>query len=343
MVDGKSIAFVAVVMCCPVVFGNAIDAHKTVTCHFAVTNTTDKSQTVESVRSSCACLKATGAASGTLPPSGVLPFDVVFNPAGMEGHVEKLVWVTLAPSGRIETFNVAADVRLRLGFKPMDAAFGVIGRNDTGREIIAKLSGYAAEGVKLGKPRRMGGQNIKQKENAQAARSTDVFDVSIALDGKSLIAKFRDRNVMPGIYSEVWIIPTNDPEIPEIKFPVTAHVTDILSVTPQIITMSKGDPVCSRMVLIRQADRRSGNISNSRFTVLSAETKPRKWGDIDIVKRPLNGWQIKIDNINPAQVAQFSKKPFLEVKTNLPSRSCKTQLQQTAARRQRMPELRRIA
>ena len=33
------------------------DAHKPVTYHFAVTNTTDKPQTVESVRTSCACLK----------------------------------------------------------------------------------------------------------------------------------------------------------------------------------------------------------------------------------------------------------------------------------------------
>ena len=318
MVDGKSILLAAGIAVVLAAFGDT-DAHKPVTYHFAVTNTADKVQKIESAWSSCACIKLDIDMAKSVAPNESLPFTAVFNPAGMEGKISKTVSVKLNPSGAIKVFTIDVDVRLRVGFDPIDATFGVVGRGDTGREIIAKLSGYAADDVKLGKPRRMGGQNIKQKENAQAARSTDVFDVSIALDGKSLIAKFRDRNVMPGIYSEVWIIPTNDPEIPEIKFPVTAHVTDILSVTPQIITMSKGDPVCSRMVLIRQADRRSGNISNSRFTVLSAETKPRKWGDIDIVKRPLNGWQIKIDNINPAQVAQFSKKPFLEVKTNLPN------------------------
>ena len=37
-----------------------IDAHKSVTYHFAVTNTTDKAQTVESIRTSCACLKVVG-------------------------------------------------------------------------------------------------------------------------------------------------------------------------------------------------------------------------------------------------------------------------------------------
>ena len=157
------------------------DAHRPVTYHFAVTNTTDKSQTVESVRTSCACLKvnmggsrpvatdgraasplaAADATSAALPSQGVLPLDAEFNPAGMEGHVEKRVWVTLAPIGgspgtarptRIVTFDIAADVRLRLGFKPMDAAFGVIKRSDTGREIVAKLSGYVADGVVLGVP-----------------------------------------------------------------------------------------------------------------------------------------------------------------------------------------------
>ena len=90
-----------------------------------------------------------------------MPFEVVFNPAGMEGRVEKRVRVALAPSGgalgitrptKIVTFDVAADVRLHLGFKPMDAVFGVIRRSETGREIVAKLSGYAADGVTLDEP-----------------------------------------------------------------------------------------------------------------------------------------------------------------------------------------------
>ena len=100
-------------------------------------------------------------ATGCIPPGGVLPFDVEFNPAGMEGHIEKRVWVTLVDSSgamgssrptKIVTFDIVADVRLRLGFKPMDAAFGVIRRSDMGREIVAKLRGYVADGVKLGEP-----------------------------------------------------------------------------------------------------------------------------------------------------------------------------------------------
>lgn len=313
-------------MCCVVVFGDAIDAHKTVTCHFAVTNTTDKPQTVESVRSSCACLKVTGAASGTLPPGGVLPFDVMFNPAGMEGHVEKLVWVTLAPSGRIETFNVAADVRLRLGFKPMDAAFGVIGKSDTCREIVAKLSGYEANGAKLGAPYtvRKGVSPVQVGgDKGQDARCPSVFDVRIGADGKSLVVKFREKNILPGIYSEIWTIPTSDPEIPAITFPVSARVADAVAVTPQVITVGWDEPVCSRMVMVRPSNpgKETLRVSASpreNFAILSAETKPRKWGDVKIAQRPLNGWRIDIENIDPREVRQFSKRPFLEVKTNLP-------------------------
>ena len=300
------------------------DAHKPVTYHFAVTNTTDKPQTVESVRTSCACLKVKAATSAALPPQGVLPLEVEFNPAGMEDHVEKRVWVTLAPSKKIETFDIAADVRLRLGFKPMDAAFGVIRRSDTGREIVAKLSGYVADGVKLGEPF-LAAKDVKE----------GVFAVRLAPDGKSIIVTFRERNVLPGLYSETWTIPTSDKEIPEIAFAVSAHVADAVSVTPQVIAVGWDEPMCSRMVMVRNMvgsrvprDRNgravrpltaadaTGRVPPMR--ILSAETKPRKWGDVKITPRPMDGWRIDIENIDPREVRQFSKRPFLEVKTNLP-------------------------
>ena len=394
MLDGKSIVFAAGIALAAMALAGAnaqaarstapsrtgcqpvqvtqTDAHKPVTYHFAVTNTMDKPQMVESVRTSCACLKvmcnengAEGGArrpaepSDAIPPGGVLPFDVEFNPAGMEGHVEKRVWVTLAPIGgspetarptRIVSFDIAADVRLRLGFKPMDAAFGVIRRSDTGREIVAKLSGYAADGVTLGTPF-LATKNAKDAESdnkPEFARLTglertnnpgnsvnpvktnslclcasvlkeeaeSVFDVRLAPDGKSVIAKFRDRNVLPGIYSETWTIPTSDTEIPEITFAVSARVADAVSVTPQIITVGWDEPLCSRMVMVRTVGSRVPRDHSMR--ILAAETKPRKWGDVKITQRPLNGWRIDIENIDPREVRQFSKRPFLEVKTNLP-------------------------
>ena len=345
MADGKSIVFAAGIALATVVFGTGrtggspvredelnaraarsttIDAHKPVTYHFAITNTTDKAQTVESTRLSCACLKVKADAQERVTPGGVVPIEVVFDPAGMEGPVQKRVWVTLAPSKKIETFEITENVRLRLGVKPMDAAFGVIKRSETGREIVAKLSGYAAEGVTLGEPSRTGCQPVQERDsNARAARSTNIFDVRLAPDGKSVVAKFRERSVLPGIYSETWIIPTSDKEIPEIKFVVSARVADAVSVTPQVITVGWDEPVCSRMVMVRMNSRTGGSPvqdSNARAarSTISAETKPRKWGDVKITQRPLNGWRIDIENIDPHEVRQFSKRPFLEVKTNLP-------------------------
>ena len=54
----RLLLFVAVLMVgTPLSVLGDMDAHRPVTYHFIVTNTTDKAQTVESVRTSCACLK----------------------------------------------------------------------------------------------------------------------------------------------------------------------------------------------------------------------------------------------------------------------------------------------
>ncbi len=351
MADGKYIVLAAGIALAGAAFGGtgggrgatrpAVDAHRPVTYHFTITNTTDKAQTVESIRSSCACLKVKGAdAINCVPPGGVVPIEVVFDPAGMEGPVQKRVWVTLAPSKKMVTFDISENVRLRLGFKPMDAAFGVIKRSETGREITAKLSGYAADGVKLGTPVALR-EGKKQTDlfaahaahdSANAVRreqirllshpdnrvnpveNNSIFDVRVGMDGKSIVAKFRDRNVLPGIYAETWTIPTSDKEIPEIKFIVSARVADAVSVTPQVITVGWDEPVCSRMVMVRGVNGQDARCPS----ILSAETKPRKWGDVKITQRPMNGWRIDIENIDPREVRQFSKRPFLEVKTDLP-------------------------
>ncbi len=365
MGDGKSIVLVAGIALAAVAFGGdgalrttcpAVDSHRPVIYHFAITNTTDKAQTVESIRTSCACLKVAVATSSTLPPNGVVPFEVVFDPAGMEGAVQKRVCATLAPSKKIVTFDISENIRLRLGFKPMDAAFGVIKRSETGREIVAKLSGYAADGVKLGEPfiQRRGAQeqsNVEllslrgdsesrslgekspslqnSKTPSSESNLNSIFDMRLGADGKSVVAKFRDRNVLPGIYTETWTIPTSDKDIPEIKFAVSARVADAVSVTPQVITVEWDEPLCSRMVMVRPSNpdnpvnpvRKTLCDSASlreNFSILSAETKPRKWGDVKVTQRPLNGWRIDIENIDPREVRQFSKRPFLEVKTDLP-------------------------
>lgn len=76
--------------------------------------------------------------------------------------------------------------------------------------------------------------------------------------------------------------------------------------------MPRADRTLSRTVTLRRDDGKP-------FKVLSAETKPRKWGDVKISERPLGGWQVVVESIDPDAVRQFSKKPYLEIGTDLSS------------------------
>lgn len=271
-----------------------VDSHRKVECGFAITNTSDKVWKVIGARSSCACMSVF-VQQGEMKPGEVRPVKVVFNPAGMEGTVEKAVQVDLKP-GKSAIHTYRADVRLRLGFKPTDAAFGVVKRSETGQRLSAALSGFVADGAKI--------VSIKPPERP-------VFKVEVNKEGKGLDVGFAAGAIPSGAYAEIWTVQTSDAEIPEIKFPVSARVSDGFSVSPQVLTVEQCDKPCSRMVLIRPES------GKPKFKVLSAETKPRKWGETKIVPRPLDGWQIIIDGINYNEVRQFSKQPYLEVKTDL--------------------------
>lgn len=270
-------------------------AHRPYVVQRAVTNHTGTARTVAKVTTSCACLAARRRdGEGAVATQGVIPFELTLNPAGMEGPVVKAATVTF-DDGSSETMTVRANVRLRLGMKPQDAAFGAVKRQDAGRTITASLAGAALKD---------GARIVTVEPPPHAA-----FAVRPAEDGRSVTAAFAEGRPRSGCFSEIWTFRTNDVEVPEIKFPVSAFVTDELAVSPRVITVGWNDPVCSRVVTVR---------GKKPFKVLSAETKPRRWGEVTIVSRPLNGWQIRIDGINPDEVRQFSKKPFLEVKTDMP-------------------------
>ena len=272
-------------------------AHRPYVVQRAVTNRTAAARTVAKVTTSCACLTAKSVVrtgETPVPPGGTLPFELTLNPAGMEGPVVKAATVTF-DDGSSETMTVRANVRLRLGMKPQDAAFGAVKRQDAGRTITASLAGVALKD---------GAQIVAVELPPHAS-----FAVRPAEDGRSVTAAFAEGRPQSGCFSEIWILRTNDAEVPEIKFPVSAFVTDELAVSPQVITVGWNDPTCSRVVTVR---------GKKPFKVLSAETKPRRWGEVTVVRRPLNGWQLRIDGIDPTEVRQFSKKPFLEVKTDIP-------------------------
>ena len=271
-----------------------VDSHRKVECGFAITNTSDKVWNVIGARSSCACMSVS-VQQGEMKPGEVRPVAVTFDPAGMEGPVEKVVQVDLKP-GKSVTQTYRAKVRRRLGIDPRDASFGVIRSCEVDRRISVKLCGDVAKSARI--------ISICPPENP-------AFELKQSEDGKSLDVGFAKGSRVTGIYAEQWIVKTSDAEIPELKFPVSVRVADGFSVTPQVLTIGWNDPVCSRMVLLRP-ERKA-----RPFKVLSAETKPRKWGEVKIAPRPLNGWQVSIDGIDSAAVRQFSKKPYLEITTDL--------------------------
>lgn len=278
---------------------SVVYAHRPFVVQVAVTNHTTATRKVVKVATSCACLTAKCVAQAgdtSVPPGGVLPFELTLNPAGMEGLVTKTASVTF-DDGSVETMVVEVNVRTRLKLSSSDAAFGVITPKDMGRMITAKLKGEIAEQATI--------MGVKGPEHP-------FFEVLVAEDGKGVEARFRhdggDRPLTGG-HVETWILQTNDEEIPEIAFPVSATIAGDIAVSPQVLTVTAEEGVCSRMVTLR---------GNNTFAVLGARTMPRSWGEVTVVKRPLNGWMIRIVGIDPNELRQFSKRPYLEVRTDCP-------------------------
>ena len=284
---------------------------------------------------------------------GVMPFELTLDPTGMEGLITKTATVTF-DDGSVETMTVRVNVRTRVKLTPGDAAFGVVRPQGAAavvgrppyREIVARLTGCAVTngGAKI--------VSVIPPENPQFVVSMAEDGLSVVVGS----APRADRR-LAGAVAETWHVTTTDAEVPRIPFVVSAQFVDGLSVTPRVLTVDGGgrrvdgggrrvdgggrgatalpsgvvgsapradrfvatSPVdnradrtggVSRVVSLRRDDRRA-------FKVLSAETMPRKWGDVAIASQPLNGWRISIANIDPDEVRQFSKRPYLRIKTDL--------------------------
>lgn len=287
-------------------------AHRPYVAQMAVTNRTGTARTVAKVTTSCACLKAKvverdGGGRGTTALPGMVPFELTLDPTGMEGLITKTASVTF-DDGTVETMTMRVNVRTRVKLTPSDAAFGVVRPQGAAavvgrppyREIVARLTGCAVT-------------NGRTKIVAVIPPENPQFDVRLTDDGLGVTvgsAPRADRR-LAGAVAETWHVTTTDAEVPRIPFVVSAQFVDGLSVTPRVLTMDADRAGgVSRVVSLRRDDRRA-------FKVLSAETMPRKWGDVAIASQPLNGWRISIANIDPDEVRQFSKRPYLRIKTDL--------------------------
>lgn len=278
-----------------------LDSHRPASFSFAITNGTAEVQTVSSVRASCGCLAPEGIVGREIAPGTALPFAVTLNPVGMSGRLSKSVDVTLAPSGTTRTFPIEVIVRVRLALDQRDAAFGVVSDDADSRTISLRLRGTAAEKARI----------VSVEAPAQP-----VFRVTVAEDCGGVAVSLPPAEARHGLgaVAETWIVKTDDPVIPAIPLPVSALFEDRLSVAPPALAVAPGEPVCSRTVILRP------NEGAAAFKVLAATTKPRHWGDAAVIARPLGGWMVRVDGIDPDAVRQFSKNPYLEITTDMSGR-----------------------
>ena len=267
------------------------DSHKPVSHTFVVRNDGAKLFTVVSAKASCACLSAEYATEAVAPEES-LPVVVRMDLKGMEGAVEKTVTLT-KDAGLPVVLTMKGEVKVRVGLKPRDVAFGVVNCAAQLEPVIVKLHGYAADAEIM---------EISGVDNP-------VIAVAIGADKRSLIVTPPEK-LPNGMLAEVWAIKTTDPEVPELKLPVSAIISADVEVLPERIMLNTNAVIASRSVLLRPSQ------GKQPFRVLSAETAPRKWGDVEIRERPLGGWQILITNIDTGFVRQMSKQPFLKIATD---------------------------
>ncbi len=320
------IAAITSVLCCRTWALPVIDSHTPATFSFAVTNGTAEVQTVSSVRASCGCLMPEEISGREIAPGAALPFVVSLNPLGMGGRLSKTVAVTLSPSGGTTVFPIEVVVRVRLALDRRDAAFGVVSDDADARTIPLRLKGTAAEAARI--------VSVEPPPHP-------VFRVAVGEDRRGLVVSLPPvgahvadarKRVPPedlrasagprahtargylGAVAETWTVRTDDKLIPEILLPVSAVFEDRVSIAPAVLSVAPDEPVCSRTVLLRP----NGDVAP--FKVLSAATKPRPWGDATVIARPLGGWMVRIDAIDPDAVRQFSKNPYLEITTDIPGR-----------------------
>lgn len=307
-----------------------LDSHAYHAVEFSIINVTRNVQEVKNVSVSCGCLKLEGDTSTPFFPGEVRPLVVRLNPQGLEGRIEKSVRLVFEPKpfqahvgnlkrhtdvllnpdeivpirDGVAVLPIQAEIRTRLALKPREGAFGVVPMGEAvTRNLQIALHGY-------------GLTNAFIRDVVSPVGS--VFDGIVAQDRKSLsLGPSPNRPLVPGIHSEIWKIQTTDAEVPEIPLSVSIQVVDGLSVSPRVVEVSTGERVCFRQISIRKALGCRQSESGENLRVLSAVTKPRPWGNVRIEKRPLGGWRISIDNIKPDEVRQFSKAPFVEIKTNL--------------------------
>jgi len=267
------------------------DSHKPVSHTFVVRNEGEKPFAVVSAKASCACLTVEYA-TDVIVSGEALSVILKMDMNGLEGKIEKTVTLT-KDTGLPVALTMKGVAKTRVGLKPRDVAFGVVKENTRLEPVTVKLHGYATDAVIT---------EISGVDNP-------IIPVAIGKDKRSLVVTPPEK-LPNGMLSEVWTVKMTDPEVPELKLPISVTYSADVEVLPERITLNTNTAVASRSVLLRPAQNKPP------FKVLTAETAPRQWGDVEIRERPLGGWQVLVTNIDTDFVRQMSRQPFLKITTD---------------------------
>jgi len=262
-----------------------VESHLPVTRALTVTNDFACLAQPLRVATSCACLAIE---TNDRTPGNI---GLIFTPAGFEGPVRKSAELWYGSNACLR-LDVTANVVDRLALKPSRASFGVVDRTDAVRRIRVRCRGYAGASV----------TSVIPPENP-------TFDLAVGEDNRSLSVGMKGKDRLPGSYSEVWRIGTSDPEVPFVNLPVSATVVDDIRIVPGLLSFDSGEGPCSRVVSVSGAKE------------VCAHTGPRVWGKVKAMAvNDSDCVRLVVTEIDPAELGQFSKEPYLQIDVLHPGR-----------------------
>lgn len=317
-------------------FGSAYPSVADNACHVSFVNN-DKRQKVSivSAYSSCPCLRF-DLPCRALKFGESVDLTYMMNLAGMEGHVERFIFISLehaetnknaltsAPFSAVASQDPAV-IRKTVAYSPTANAGDpvTIPITESTRSIILTVVGEANPSASL-KPISANFGTVAASKlnfvprhttlrgantNAQIVSISSApapFVVTADADKKGFSVALA-KEARPGRYIDQLTVRTTDPAVPEMPFYLYAHILGDIEVLPNAIEVSRSQPTVSAVVLLRPTAKKA-------FHVLSARTVP-ELGTLRTQSLPDGSWRVHLSGIPIVEVLPRS---FLLLETDLP-------------------------
>ena len=253
---------------------------------FRIVNNTKQPVTITGVRVSCGCTSAS-ALKSYLNPGEETAVVAHMDTSRFIGVRSVTITVQFdRPAFEEVRLWVQANSRSDFSVAPDSLAFGEVRRSET-PSASTTLTFYGAS-TRI--------TDVKSESNYVQPTITDVKTP----DGQTsyqLTAKLRDDVPVGRWYTDVWV-KTNNPEIPQIRVPVTVEIASALSVSPDAVTLGQVavNGQSERRVIVRGAkpfkitavkggdDELSvsdGGEDSKAVHVLTVKLKPAKAGELN--------------------------------------------------------------